>query len=417
MGKLESLIKTLDEIGNVAKSRGIIHLFAEDEVLNGRFIKIKGQQLVNFGSCSYMGLEMDNRLKEGAIEAVRKYGTQFSSSRTYVSCGNYKEFEELIAQMFDAPTLLSTCSTLGHQVVMPIVIESDDCVIYDQQAHISMQELSHKLHDNGTFITMLRHSNLDELECRINEYKSKFKRIWYVIDGVYSMYGDFAPIHEIIALMNKHKQLYLYCDDAHGMSWAGKNGTGHILSQITLHPKMILTTSLAKGFGSCGGVFIFPNKELRDKVKNWGGPNTYSGPQQPATVGASIASAKIHLSDEIYDLQYSLHEKIAYANYMIEKYHLPLVSNSDGPIFFIGMGLTRMGYNMVARMMSEGLYVNLGIFPAVPETCTGVRFTITNHLEFEDIEKLAQKLAYHLPKALQEEGRTMDDIYKAFRVY
>ncbi|NTW31408.1 MAG: aminotransferase class I/II-fold pyridoxal phosphate-dependent enzyme [Bacteroidetes bacterium] len=415
MAKFESIIKTLDEIGKVAKSRGIIHLFAEDELLNGRIITIKGKQLVNFGSCSYLGLEMDERLKAGAIDAVKKYGTQFSSSRTYVSCTNYKEFEELVAKMFDAPILLSTCSSLGHQVVMPIVMQSDDCVIFDQQAHYSMQEMIYHLKLNGTFITTLRHSRMDELENKVIEYREKYKRIWYVIDGVYSMYGDFAPVEDIIALMDKYKQLYLYADDAHGMSWGGKNGTGYFLSKTKLHPKMILATSLAKGFGSCGGVFVFPNEELRDTVKNWGGPNTHSGPQQPATVGASIASAKIHLSDEIYEFQKSLKEKIAFTNHIFDKYKLPLVSNSEGPIFFAGVGLTRMGYNMVRRMMDEGFNVNLGIFPAVPESCTGVRFTITNHIKMEDIENLAQKFAYHLPKALKEEGRAMNDIFRAFR--
>jgi len=262
---------------------------------------------------------------------------------------------------------------------------------------------------------MIRHSCLDELENRIIQYRGRYKKIWYVIDGVYSMYGDFAPISELLKLTDKYKQLYLYVDDAHGMSWIGQNGTGYFLSQTTLHPKIILATSLAKGFGSCGGVFVFPNNELRDKVKNWGGPLTYSGPQQPATIGASIASAKIHLSDEIYALQRSLKEKIAFCNYIFEKHQLPLVSNSNAPIFFLGVGLTRMGYNMVKRLMDEGFYTNLGIFPAVPESCTGIRFTMTNHLKIEDIEKFAQKMAYHLPKALNEEGRTMNDIIRAFK--
>ncbi len=415
MGKFESLIKILHEIGSTAESRGLVHQFAEDEFLNGNTITIKGQQLINFGSCSYLGLEMDERLKEGAIEAIRKYGTQFSSSRSYVSCTNYKEFQDLMEQLFGAPILLATNSGSAHQVVMPIVMESDDCVIFDHQAHFSMKDIESKLIANKTHITVLRHSRMDELEEKIIEYRNKYKHIWYVVDGVYSMYGDFAPIKDIMQLMEKHKQLHLYSDDAHGMSWLGKNGTGYTFSQTALHPRMILTTSLAKGFGSCGGVIVFPNAELRDKVRNWGGPNTHSGPQQPATIGASIASAKIHLSGEIYEFQKSLQEKIAFTNHIFDQYKLPVVSNSETPIFFLGLGLTRVGYNMLRRMMDDGVYCNLGIFPAVPENCTGMRFTITNHLKLEDIETLAKKAAYHLPKALKEEGRTMDDIYKAFR--
>jgi hypothetical protein len=70
---------------------------------------------------------------------------------------------------------------------------------------------------------------------------------------------------------------------------------------------------------------------------------------------------------------------------------------------------------MVRRMMDDGLFVNLGVFPAVPETCTGIRFTLTLHHTFADIDRLVERMAYHLPKALQEEGRTLEDIQRAFR--
>jgi 7-keto-8-aminopelargonate synthetase-like enzyme len=373
--------------------------------------------MINFGSCGYLGLELDQRLKDAAIEAVQKYGTYFSCSRTYVSCGNYKELENLLEQIFQNSILLTTNSTLGHQSVMPIIIGANDLVVFDQQAHISMQEMSYKLRYGGSEIMILRHNRLDELENKIIDARGKYNKIWYVIDGVYSMFGDLAPIKEIIKMVNKHRKLYLYVDDAHGMSWAGKNGSGYTLSQIELHPKMVMGTSMAKGFGSCGGIFIFKDPELRNKVKRWGGPLTYSGPQEPATVAAAIASAKLHLSGEIYEIQKSLLEKIKHTHKVMAKYKIPLVSDSLSPINFVGLGLTRVGYNLVQRIINEGFYTNIAAFPAVPETCTGMRFTITNHLTFEDIEQLGQAIAYHLPKALEEEDRSMHDIFRAFRKF
>src|SRR6185437_11219137 len=239
--------------------------------------------------------------------------------------------------------------------------------------------------------------------------------IWYFLDGVYSMYGDLAPLGELSKLLEKNKQLFLYIDDAHGMSWTGLQGAGYAQSQLGYHPRIVLATSMAKGFASAGGVFILPNDEMYWKVKNWGGALTYSGPQQPATIAASIASAKIHLTDEIYGLQNSLAEKIKFCNEILRHYDLPLVSESPSPIFFIGLGLTKVGYNMVKRLSDDGFFVNLGIFPAVPETCTGIRFTITNHHTKEDIEALAERIFFHLPKALKEEDRTIKDVHRAFK--
>lgn len=414
---MTSLIKTIQELSAKVANKGIIFLSTEDETLNGRFITIKGKQHVNFGSCGYLGLEMDPRLKEGAINAIKRYGSQYSSSRSYVSYGLYQEYEDLVSKIFDSKTLISTCTTMGHLSVMPTIISENDALIYDQQAHVSMHETAYKISHNGTNVSLLRHNRLDELEAKVAQLRSQHERIWYAIDGVYSMFGDYAPLDKIVELADKYKQLWLYIDDAHGMSWCGPNGSGYTRSQYPKHPKMVIGTSLSKSFAAGGGAFSFPNEELYTRVKQWGGPLTYSGPMQPGSVGAGVASAKIHLSGEIYEFQKKLREKIAYCNHVFENRKIPLIANNASPIFFVGLGTPLMGFNMIRRIMDEGLYTNLGIFPAVPETCTGMRFTITNHIEFEDIDKLADKIEYHLPKALKEEGRSYNDIVRAFRKF
>jgi 7-keto-8-aminopelargonate synthetase-like enzyme len=99
--------------------------------------------------------------------------------------------------MFECPVILSSSTSLGHQAVIPIIINDNDAVIIDHQAHISMQDTIQKLQIRGVTITLLRHSRIDELEKKIKELGPKHKRIWYFFDGVYSMYGDLAPIEDI----------------------------------------------------------------------------------------------------------------------------------------------------------------------------------------------------------------------------
>lgn len=415
--RFDQIVKIVNEFSEIGEKKGLGKLYTEDNCLDGRIITIKGKPMLNLGSCSYLGLELDRRLKEAAIEAIEQYGTLFASSRIYVSTGNYSALEALTSEIYGRPILLTTTVSIGHNCVMPIIISANDMVIFDQQAHISMQEMMYKLTYNGSAVNILRHNRLDELESKIEQYREKYDRIWYVIDGVYSMFGDLAPVKEIVNLLNKHKKLWLYADDAHGMSWSGPHGAGHIMSQTTFHPRMVIGTTMAKGFGSCGGAFVFNDTEMRDKVKRWGGPLAYSGPQEPATVAAALASAKIHLSDEIYTLQSRLQEKICWCNDIFTEYKIPLVSVSTSPIFFVACGLPRVGFNLVERLMNEGFYTNIGIFPAVPETCTGVRFTLTNHITKEDISRLAEAFARNHPLALRDEGRSMNDIYKAFRKF
>jgi 7-keto-8-aminopelargonate synthetase-like enzyme len=331
--------------------------------------------MVNFGSCSYLGLEVDERLKQGAIDATIRYGTQYSSSRAFSYCNLYEELESLFYQIFDNnKAILGATTTLTHLAAIPILVHNDDLVILDHQVHGSVQTAVQIVKARGTKVHMIRHNRMDALEDVIKENPNKYHKIWYMADGLYSMYGDYAPIKDLIFLMEKYPNFHVYFDDAHGMSWAGKNGQGYVLSQMDWHPKIILTTSLAKGFGTGGGLIVMSDSEMMRKILTCGTSYTVSGPVQPPMLGASIASAKIHLTDEIYTLQNKLRSKIDLVKKLSSEYKLPLVFESDSPIFYLGLGMPRVGYNMVKRLMSEGYYCNIGIFPGVPVKCTGFAY-------------------------------------------
>ncbi|MBT8196177.1 MAG: hypothetical protein KJO64_07105, partial [Bacteroidia bacterium] len=87
--KHQQIIEIVDQVSSISEKLGIAHQTIEDGYLDGRIIHIDGQRLTNFGSCSYMGLELDPRLKAGAIDAVNRYGSQFASSRAYLSVTLY----------------------------------------------------------------------------------------------------------------------------------------------------------------------------------------------------------------------------------------------------------------------------------------------------------------------------------------
>ena len=93
-----------------------------------------------------------------------------------------------------------------------------------------------------------------------------------------------------------------------------------------------------------------------------------------------------------------------------------MIAENNAAIFFVGVHLPKVGYNMVRRMLEAGYYVNLGIFPAVPMKNTGIRFTITRLHSFSQIEAMVRTMSEELPRALKDEGVTFEDIYKAFKM-
>jgi 7-keto-8-aminopelargonate synthetase-like enzyme len=417
MSKTQSFIDTLQQIAKYGINKKIFHLYTDSKKrIKGNTISLEGKEVINFGSCSYLGLEFDDRLKEASKQAIDDFGTQFSESRAYVSISLYKELEELFEKIFESPVVITQTTTLGHIAAIPVLVGSDDCIIMDHQVHNSVQIAVNLVKSQGVTVELLRHNRIDLLEERVKYLRTKFKNIWYMADGIYSMYGDVSPVKEIYALMDKYPELNYYVDDAHGMSIYGKHGRGYVLNEMPIHERAIVATSLVKAFPTGGAVFVFPTKEKAQLVRNCGSTLITSGPLQPSQLGAAIAAAKIHLTEEIYDMQNDLQDNIRFANLMLKKYKLPVVAPSDAAVFFIGVSLPKLGYNMVHRMMNKGYYVNLGIFPAVPMKNTGIRFTITKLHTYTQIESMIASIAAELPIAMEEEGLTLKDIYKAFKL-
>jgi len=416
MSKHLHLLETVSEISSAAAELGIAHQVTEDNYLDGRLIHVKGKELINFGSCSYLGLELDKRLKDAAIDAITRYGTQFSSSRSYMSVTPYRDAEGMLADIFDKPVVLAPTVTLAHISAIPVLVDDNDIVITDSQVHASVATAVELLKARRIPVEMVRHNNMEALEQRLQELCPKYNKVWYMADGVYSMYGDFMPVNEVVALLDKYDNFNTYIDDSHGMSWAGKNGSGYVLSQVEMHPKMFITTGLAKSFGVCGGVMIFPDEKTKTLVRHCGKTLMFSGPIQPANLGAICASAKIHLSKEIYVLQDKLEDRINYFRRLAAKYNVPLIGDGRSPIFFVGLGRPKTGYSMVRKMMNRGFFANLSVFPSVSYKHTGLRIPITLHHSFDDIENLLATIAEELPEALNDAGSNMEEIYRAFNI-
>ncbi len=413
--KPNNLLDTVVSVMTNAKESGALHLYAEGASFDGRQIQIKGKKLFHFGTTGYLGLEQDRRLKQAAIRAVEAYGTQFPLSKSYVSHPLYAHLESLMGEIYNSPVVITKNSSLGHLGVIPSIVGDGDGVILDHQVHWSVQGAVNPLKLRSVPIEMIRHNNLEMLEDKIKKLQSRCNKIWYMADGVYSMYGDFAPVKELMLLCEKYDQLHIYFDDVHGMSWKGKHGSGYVMSVLEELPeKVVLFGTLSKTFGASGAVMACTDKKIHQKIKNFGGPLTFSVQLEPASVAAAIASAIIHISPEIYTLQEELLERINYFNELLLQTNLPLITINDSPVFYIGAGMPETGFNLVNRLMRSGFYVNTGIFPAVPVKNTGLRITISRHNQKQEIKDLVEALEYHFPKALEDTHTNLERINFAF---
>jgi 7-keto-8-aminopelargonate synthetase-like enzyme len=122
------------------------------------------------------------------------------------------------------------------------------------------------------------------------------------------------------------------------------------------------------------------------------------------------------LSNEIYTFQEELADRVIFFNKLAKKLNLPVISESISPICFIGVGKPEVGYNMVRRLMNQGYFFNLSVFPSVSYNNTGLRIPLNRLNTFEDIENLLNEIAVQLPMALEDSQSSMSDIYKHFKL-
>jgi 7-keto-8-aminopelargonate synthetase-like enzyme len=396
MNQLPATLRLMTETMSHAETLGVIHSQFTDYHLNGTNITLRNKELYHFANCSYLGLDVDARLKEAAKDAIERFGVQFSCSKTYLASPLYAQLEEKLSNIFANPTIVSPTTSLGHIAWIPNLADNQDVIVLDQQVHRSVQNAATMCKGNGTRLEVLRHNRMDLLEARIIELSKKYQKVWYMADGVYSMFGDVAPIQELYELMDKYEQFYVYIDDAHGMSWAGKHGRGYALNQVSYyHEKMCLITSLNKAFAANGGVMVFSDYAQKALIKNIGSPLIFSGPVAPVMLATGIVSADIHLSSEIYERQDRLQNLMEHFVYKARELDLPLIKEDLTPIFFICTG-SNVCLDIAHELQEDGYFVNPSAYPIVPLKNAGIRITLNTHLTEDMITGLLTALKYRL---------------------
>lgn len=404
----ERVLRLVRSQMDMAVASGLIRLRVESQAPTGESITIDGDELLNFGSCAYLGLNVDERLKAGAIAAIEQYGPVFSSSNAYTSVDLYTELEEKLEQIFGGNILVPTTTTLGHLSVLPILVSPDDLVLLDHQVHGSVQLTAQVLRGLGASVVDVAHNDIDALSAVLDESAGDHPRVWYLADGIYSMFGDTAPVAGVVELMETHSNLYVYFDDAHGFGWRGAHGRGHVLADTPLHERMIVIGSLAKSWGAGGAALVMPNAEMAEMVLLAGTSFTFSGPVHPAELGAAVVAADIHLSPERDSRAQELMKSIDYVRDRLVEHQLPAMSLERTPIWFIRVGSAENTMELGRRMLADGFYTNLSAYPLVPLGTSGIRFTNTLYHTEEHLERFMDALARHVPDLAVPMDETVD---------
>jgi len=377
------------KIVKAAKENGMSHLNITGGAFTGHDqVRETGEQFVNFSLCDYLRLSTDEPIRRAAADAVMENGVYAAVSRTYMKLDIYREAEEAVNDLFQKPVIITPRTTLGHIAAIPVLVGKDDAVIIDHQVHTSVRLATDMLKGYGVHVEIIRHNRTDKLETRIQELQKKKEKVWYMADGVYSMYGDVLPAEDLLELLKRYPRFNLYVDDAHGMGWTGPRGTGHVLSRIPYHERMFLVTSLGKGFGSGGGVLVCPDEDVREKILFTGSTLIFTSPPEPAVLGAVKYVAKGFASGDYDQRRKRLAMQMDLFYNEAESLGLPVIDTTRTPIAFIAAGTPDMVTYLCRRMLTRGYHITPGVYPATPWHNGGVRVVLSLYQDEDDIRNM-----------------------------
>lgn len=367
------------------KKAGIYPYYTPIESGQSTIVQIEGREVLMFGSNSYLGLSNDPRLKEAAMAAIEKYGTSCSGSRFLNGTLDiHVELEEKLARFVGKEDAV-TYST-GMQVNLGVI----SClgfrggyVLLDAQDHASIIDGSRL---GFAKVLKFKHNDVQSLEeklrsCEMDAYKL------IVIDGVYSMEGDIAPLAEICDLCDRYNASVMV-DDAHSLGVLGECGRG-TANHFGLTDKVdLIMGTFSKSFGSLGG-FVAGDRDVLNYLKHNSRSLIFSASMPPANVAAASKALDIMLAeperfDYLWELTRYAHNAFRGAGFDI--------GHTQSPIIPLFVRDTRKAMAMVRMALDEGVFVTPVIAPAVAQGDELIRFALMATHTREQVDFAVDKL-------------------------
>lgn len=385
---------------DAAHYQGIMAIYATPE--NGRVVRLAqdGRPITDFVRCSYLGLDNHPAIVAGASDAVLEAGTlHWSCARTRLNFEILGELEDDLSSLFRAKVLAFTTVLAANMSALPLLASGHltggrkPLIVFDRLAHATLAY--HKATIAAeTRVETLPHNDMAALEalCRTHPV------VIYVCDGVYSMGGS-APLADLRSLQERYG-LYLYIDDAHGISLTGSQGSGFARSVFSeLGDRTIVAASLGKGFGASGGILMLGTGSQELLFRRFAVAHAFSASLNTAAIGAALASAKIHRTEELTARQLALRRNLALLD--------GLLPSQDGhshlPIRTVRIGDELLAVAAARQLLQLGYYTSAIFFPTVARGEAGLRICLTaSHTETEirslcaAVESIREEVRQHL---------------------
>ena len=357
-----------------------------EEVKSPTVAVVNGKETILLGTYNYMGMTFDDDVIEAGKKALDDFGAGTTGSRVLNGTfQGHKECEDALKEFYgmDHAMVFST----GYQAnlgIISTIAGKGDYIILDIDSHASIYD-GCKMGDAE--IVAFRHNDVEALEKRLKRLPAEAGKL-VVLEGVYSMLGDVAPLKEMIRV-SKEAGAMILVDEAHSMGFIGENGRGVAEEQGVMDDVDFIIGTFSKSVGTVGGFCVsnHPKFEIMRLVCR---PYVFTASRPPSVVACSATSIRklMHNGNKrahLWENSKNLHQGLRDLGFQLG------TPNAQSAIIAVIMPDLEKGAAMWAALLENGLYVNLARPPATPAGMTLLRCSLCAEHSSEQVADILDR--------------------------
>jgi 8-amino-7-oxononanoate synthase len=358
-----------------------------DEVLSGTEARINGRATILVGTNNYLGLTFDPECMAAAVGAIRDHGTGTTGSRiangTY---GIHRELEAEIARFLNRRSAL--IFPTGYQANLGMLVGlagPRDVILMDADSHSSIYDGCRL---SGATVVRFRHNDPDDLDRRLRRLDGQGDCRLIVVEGIYSMLGDRAPLADFAEIKRRHAA-YLLVDEAHSLGVLGDHGRGAAEEQGIEADVDCVVGTFSKSLGAVGGFGASDHPKF-DVLRYCSRPYMYTASSCPSSV-ASVLGAfrqmqrRPDLRARLWENAKALYDGLRAAGFDI--------CSAMSPIIAVRLPDEKSAVRAWNRLLEHGVYVNLALPPGTPNAACLLRCSVSAAHTRAQIDEVCARFA------------------------
>lgn len=358
---------------------------------------INGRRTILVGTNNYLGLSFDNECINASHHAIRNFGTGTTGSR--LANGSYSAHQALeteLAAFYGLPqAVVFSTGYMANLGIISSLVSPGDTIILDEHCHASIYD-GCKL--SGANIIHFRHNQADDLEKRLRRLGDKAQHALIIVEGIYSMLGDRAALQDLVAVKQKFDALMLI-DEAHSLGVLGDSGRGLAQEAGVEEHIDFITGTFSKSLAGIGGFCVSRHPEL-NIIRYASRPYIFTASPSPATIASTRAALEIiqsrpNLRHQLWENATTLYQGLHSMGYELG----PEIS----PVIAIQVGPREEALLMWQKIFDRGVYVNLVLPPATPNSHCLLRCSVSAAHTRAQLDVVLDAFAYFQDKQPQQQ--------------